>query len=250
MDLRTLGVALLLAVAGCPSSKEESSSDLIQPPTALSGGTTEAPVSSTTGGLSGTGYVDDTSSSTSVGSGEGATPSTGLGASTGPGGLDLGSPVGCGAIDVDGCYSDVLETCGYPASQACIELIESCYGSVRPPAIVAETLHDLCGAELEGFCLDAPHEGCGQTYCECIAGDSPFDWDNCFHLTLAGCYDFLLATEPECDAALALCYPSGTQAQWNECFDQLSRSGLQCDCALCGPPDQCEALLSECMGQR
>ena len=140
----------------------------------------------------------------------------------------------------------MLEICGYPATQECIDLIDSCYGTVRPPAVSTDTLHDLCEAELEGYCLDAASPGCGETYCACIAGEYPFDWDNCFHLTLAGCRPS--SSEAECDATLALCYPSGTQQQWDDCYDDILEEAPNCNCPMCGRADQCEVLLDACMG--
>lgn|GEM_PF-2492039 len=248
---RASGLALTLLV-GCSTDATLPGSNVSDESATSQGDATSSTTSpattnsATTSGLGGTGYVDEASTGPTAGESSGSISGTGSGTDTGT--PDVGSADACGGIDVDGCYAEVLETCGYPATQACVDLIESCYGTIRPPAIVAETLHELCGAELKGFCLDAANPGCGQTYCECIAGVYPFDWDNCFHLTLAGCYDSLLATEPECDAALALCYPSGTQQQWNHCFDQILQQAPDCNCPMCGGADQCEVLLDACMG--
>lgn len=188
---------------------------------------------------------------TGTGSGEGGATATGGTATggTGSSGGDEGLPDACATADHATCFAAIVDACkgegNWGVSQACVDAVAACYPlgtDVLAPADIVE----FCSAEFDAGCLSKRSPGCGETFCACTAGAFPFDWDDCWHLTLVGCHD---SAQSDCQAVLDGCYPGHTPEQYGVCFGQVLQAvGFECDCPMCGIHEQCEVALDACLG--
>lgn len=197
---------------------------------------TNAPL--TGGEDSGTGEVTDADGTS------GATTD----ATTGPGTL----PAECIGIDHATCWPAASDACAgngnWNITQACVDAVAQCY-PLGPAVLSPVDVLDLCHAELREGCesdVDMTFTAeCSADFCACTAGASPYDWTNCWHLTLAACRD---GSQSDCAAVLSTCYPGATEAEYDACFSQvLEDEGWDCNCPSCGVHGACEAALSACL---
>lgn len=156
-------------------------------------------------------------------------------------------PAECVGIDHATCWTEASAAChgaGGWETQACVDTVAQCY-SLGPPVVSPFDVLDLCHAEPSAACGSTNPAQCGADFCACMVGAFPFDWNNCWHLTLAACYG---AKYSDCAAVLSMCYPGATQAEYETCrYQVMDDVELSCGCPSCGMQEACEASLSACL---
>ncbi|MCY1004234.1 hypothetical protein OV079_01345 [Nannocystis pusilla] len=216
-----------------------------------SAGSTSAGEGTTGAGSTSVGTTSAGEGSTSAGEG---TTSAGEG-TTSAGTTSAGSggpeelPEGCVGLDHETCFGEMVDACAgqgnWNVTQACVDAVASCY-PIGAPVLAPSDVVSFCSAEVSHECLFEGGPGCGETFCTCTAGGYPFDWDNCWHLLLLGCYP---GVGSDCEAALAGCYPGVSVEELSACQDQVMDTvGHECNCPMCSIHEQCEDALELCLG--
>ena len=184
-----------------------------------------------TSGTSGTSGTDESTGGTSSGS-------------TGPG----TEPAECAGIDHATCWAAASAVCegqgNWNVSQACVDAVAQCYP--LGPAVLSpfDVIHG-CHAEPSPDCGTNNGAACGAAFCACTVGAYPFDWTNCWHLTLVACFE---GGQSDCAAVVSMCYPGSTEAEYDACFSQVMDDvGSGCNCPMCGVHESCEVALSACL---
>lgn len=203
---------------------------------------------STTGGdpqTTGTGGAPEATGDTTTAGDE----TTAVGTTGGTTGADEPVPA-CVGIDHPVCYPAALDACvgfgNWDVTQGCVDAVTACYpyGTevLTPTQIIL-----ACAAELNEDCLFNDGPGCGETFCACTAGGYPYDWDNCWHLTLLACDPGLGGN---CEEVLAVCYPGATPEEYSACKFQVDDElDGGCNCPMCSVHEQCEDALDVCLGK-
>jgi len=164
--------------------------------------------------------------------------------STGPG----IEPPECAGIDHATCWATANTACtgqgNWNITQACVDAVAQCY-SLGPAVLSPVDVIELCHAEPSEDCAYSNDAACGAAFCACTVGAYPFDWTNCWHLTLAACLD---GAQSDCAAVVSMCYPGATEAEYDACFSQVMEDvGNDCNCPMCGIHESCETALSACL---
>jgi hypothetical protein len=226
-----------LALGGCDLKRELVGETLPGAESSSSAGVdaTDGASSNTTDGATGTTGADATT-------GEDAT--TGADATT-----SADEPAACVGIDHETCYPAVLEAClgegRWDDTPECSAAVVACY-PMGPPALAVGDVIQFCIAELSEGCLFNDGPGCGETFCACTAGAFPYDWDNCWHLTLLAC---MPGFNSDCAQVLGGCYPGATVPELEACQQQVMETvGDECNCPMCSIHEQCEVALDACLG--
>lgn len=164
-------------------------------------------------------------------------------------------PAACLAVDHETCYDAVIAAClsdGHGTwfeTPACVAAVQDCY-PIGTQALATADVIEFCSAEFSAACLKQNLPGCSETFCTCTAGGYPFDWNNCWDLTLIACWPWGEVTS-DCEAVLAGCYPGATLGEYEQCrqqvYENVGPEG-ECYCPMCGFHEQCEDALDACLG--
>ncbi|MCY1064681.1 hypothetical protein OV090_07905 [Nannocystis sp. RBIL2] len=211
--------------------------------------TTSAGEGTASAGSTSAGEGTTSAGSTSVGTTSAGEGSTSAGTTSAGSGGPEELPEGCVGLDHPTCFGAMVDACvgqgNWNVTPACVDAVANCY-PIGAPVLAPSDVVQACSAEFDAVCLHSSAPGCGETFCTCTAGGYPFDWNNCWHLLLLGCYPGVAS---DCEAALAGCYPGVSVEAFSTCQDQVMEDvGQGCNCPMCSIHEECEDALEVCLG--